>query len=245
MFASLEKMIDLPEGKIPNQTSVAPFDGKITSRKKLAAGGWRVQFTSLDGEKTKRFTVQPVKDIDPTLDELVPREPLAMGAVIKAGDRITNLGPVHPRDILEATNDVPRIQELMVDSIHGTLREGANDSLLRRHTEVIVRALTDRLEVVDPGKHPTLLPGEIIRSGMVKRLTAESNGTLKLKPRVIGSQKIPLHSTDWMVRIQANRVKDGLLDAAQMGFESYVNGYHPVPAYGFGLRFNQGPMPGY
>jgi hypothetical protein len=52
---------------------------------------------------------------------------------------------------------------------------------------------------------------------------------------------VPLTSDDFQVRLHATHFRQGLTDAAQYGLKSMIHGYHPVPGYGYGIKFGQGP----
>lgn len=244
MFLKLQKLVDVREKPSGEHVPVAEFKGKVSEVTKLPSGIFKVKVDPL-GKKgqSKTYKVVPFQDMPDEGDLLVDREPLSVGTVVNPGDKLAKTGEIHPLNFLEATGDLPSLQDLLVDEIHGTLVRGANGDLLRKHTEVVVRALTDRMQVTDSGEHPELLYGDIIRSGQYKKLNKEAGGKLKARPMLLSAEKVPRISDDFLVRLQATELKQGILDAAQYGFKSYTNSYHPVPAYGWGAKFNQSPNP--
>ena len=219
-FERLNQLLKVPK-ELPNAATLSRFSGKVEKIDKDPAGGWSVY---IKGER-----------------HYVPQQ---LDLKVKKGDSISkgsslSSGPVHPRDLLELTN-VNTTQNYLSDEIHGIFK---NEGIRRKNVEVVVKALTNLTKVEDPGSHPDLIRGDTTAASKVEAWNRQ-NPSKKVRhtPVLKGMVTLPLDmQEDWLARLQYQKLKQTLVDAAQEGWTSNIHGPHPVPGLAYSTEFGKPP----
>jgi DNA-directed RNA polymerase subunit beta' len=216
-------LLSLPK-KVKGSAVLAKTNGKIESFTKDPAGGVNIN-------------IGGVKHYVPASREMI--EEIKIGAEVKRGEPITK-GPVNPHEMLPLTG-VNRVQGQLATEMHkiyGPL------GIRRRNSEVLVQAITGMTKVVNPGDHPTLLPGDFVSTNVVhdwNRKKGKDAKPVEHTPVLRGVHQLPLDmQTDWIARMNHERLKETVVEAAQQGWSSQLHGTHPIPPMVHGAEFGKG-----
>lgn len=209
--------------KVKGSATLAQASGKITAMKKDPAGGFNVMIGG-----TRSYVPA----------NRVMKRGVKVGAAVKRGDPLTR-GPINPHDMLPLTG-MSKVQGHMAGELHSIYGQYG---IRRRHSELMVRALSNVTKVEDKGDHPDLLPGDFATTSQVYEWNKKSKGLkpVKHKPVLRGVKQVPLDvQTDWMARLNHEHLKDTIVDAAQQGWQSNLHGQHPIPPLIHGAEFGRG-----
>jgi hypothetical protein len=168
-------------------------------------------------------------------------KPPAVGMHVTAGDHLSdpNRTFANPHRIYEATGSMEKVQNHLSNEIYGLYKE---TDIKRRAVETVVKAMSNLTRVVDPGGHPDVLPGEYRPLTSVnkrnKELAAQGLTPIEHTPVLKGITALPLEmQEDWMAKLQHEKLRATLLDAAATAGVSHLHGTHPVPGVAFGAEF--------
>lgn len=209
--------------KVKGSATLAQAGGKVTAITKDPAGGFNV---SIGG--TRNYV--------PANRKMKSR--VKIGSVVKKGDPLTH-GPINPHDMLPLTG-MSKVQGHLAGELHSIYGQ---HGIRRRHSEMMVRALSGVTKVEDRGDHPDLLPGDFASTSQVYDWNKKAKGRRPVKHRPVlrGVNQIPIDvQTDWMARLNHEHLKDTLIDAAQQGWQSNLHGQHPIPPLIRGAEFGRG-----
>lgn len=222
-FEEVQRLFDAAKpGR--EDAALAPKAGKVTAVKELKQGGWSI---TLEGRTA------PIKTRQRPLAHIRP------GAVVDRGDALT-AGSPNIHDLLK-TKGLDAVQAHMVDRV-GTIygREG----VLRRHVELAVRSATGIVRITDPGDHSNYIRGDTVQKSVIDELNRAAHGKrpIRYESMLVPTKENPLRrQTDWMARLQGERLGQNLMTAAQTGQRSNVAGPHPIPALAVGVTVGAGP----
>jgi len=227
-FRRVQQLIGMQE-TIPKSAPLSTATGTVTRITKSPAGGHDV----FVGDR--RHYVPHDRGM-PTMPG--KRAALKPGAAVKRGDPLSR-GPINPHELLPLTN-LPTVQNYLSGQLHGIYK---NQGIRRREVETVVRAVTNLGQIEDPGTHPELIRGDLVPLTSIK---AESR-KLKLHkpPRITpilkGVNAMPKHiRSDWMARLNREKLHGTVIDAANRGWVSNIHGTHPMPGIVHGTEFGQG-----
>jgi hypothetical protein len=168
-------------------------------------------------------------------------KPPVVGMHIRAGTTLSdpNRTVVNPRNLYEATGSMEEVQNHLANEIYGLYKD---TNIKRRAVETVVKAMTNLTKIVDPGGHPDVLQGEFrpltVVNKMNKDLVAKGLAPIEHTPTLKGLKALPLEmQEDWMAKLQHERLRETLLDAAATAGVSHLHGNHPVPGIAFGAEF--------
>jgi DNA-directed RNA polymerase subunit beta' len=203
--------------------AVAPKDGLVTRVEKLPQGTYAVH---LAGRKVPLYSRQ------------APLPSVKAGYAAKRGEVLTNGEP--------NLHDVLATQGHEAAQAHMTRRIGdiyAREGVLRRHTELAVRNAMGMVLVTDPGGH-----GNVLRDDhMMRTVVDEMNRNSGKAPIKYDHVLVPLKSNalarqpDWMARLGSENLAKSMLQAAQHGETSHMDGLHPLPGLAQGAHYNLHP----
>jgi len=224
---------------IPNAATIAIKSGKVD---KVAhdATGTRIWIAGEEHHIGRDKFGHPLFGHAPgtaeTLHDGKPWAPPKVGQHVEAGHVLSDptRTVVNPHDLYEATNSVEKVQNHLTDEIFKLYRD---EGVKRKHVETVVRSMTSVTKVKDPGDS-SLLRGEMYPLAHVKKLNKELKGKIVHTPVIKGVDMLPydLH-TDWMAKLQHQRLRDTLMEAAATLGVSNVHGPHPAPALAYGAEF--------
>jgi DNA-directed RNA polymerase subunit beta' len=162
----------------------------------------------------------PVTVVDDQGDEhqiVLPtgsRPIVADGADIKAGDPITD-GPFDPKELMEIKG-IRETQTYLVEEVQKVYRD-QGVSIHDKHIELIVRQMTRRIRVQEPGETP-FLPGELAdakRFRDTNRAMVESGSKpAEGRPELMGITKASLATESWLSAASFQETTRVLTEAA-------------------------------
>lgn len=241
-FARFEQLMHLPE-TIPNEASLAMVGGKVEKIQPTATGvdvfiGGHKHHV---GRDLNGLGLHENLHNAEALVGYMPWAPPKVGQHIDAGEHLSdpNRTFINPRHLYEATGSMEKVQNHLANEVYGLYKQ---EGIKRRAVEMVVKAMSNLTEVVDPGDHPDLLRGEYRPMSSVYKmnhdLAAAGKKLIEHKPVMKGVEVMPreLHE-DWMAKLQHNHLRETLQDAAATGGVSHIHGTHPIPGIAFGAEF--------
>lgn len=215
-------ILNLPQ-KVKGSAILSTAMGRVNKIDKDPAGGFRI----FVGDK--QHYVPADRSI---LDKI------KIGAQVKKGDSLTN-GSVNPHELLPLTG-MSKVQGHLASELHSIYGQSG---IKRRHSELMVRALSNVTKVDNPGDHPDLLPGDFTSTSQIYEWNKENPNAKPVihKPVLRGVKTIPLDvQEDWMARLNHEHLKSTLVEAAQQGWQTSLHGMNPIPALMHGAEFGKG-----
>ena len=144
----------------------------------------------------------------------VPRLEVADGDEVKAGDAIVE-GPRDPKELLEIKG-VRETQQYLVEEVQKVYRD-QGVSIHDKHIELIVRQMTRRVKINDPGESD-FLPGEQVDQRMFaetnRTLVAEGRRPAEGRPELMGITKASLATDSWLSAASFQETTRVLTEAA-------------------------------
>ncbi len=146
------------------------------------------------------------------------------GEPIKRGDPITD-GPINPHDVLRIMG-VERTQRHLVDEVQMVYRSQGVE-ISDKHIEVIVRQMTRKQKVEDPGD-TTLLPGEmvdVLELDREQRMITDKEGRQAVTtPILLGITKASLNTESFISAASFQETTRVLTEAAIEGKKDWLHG---------------------
>ena len=143
-----------------------------------------------------------------------PRLEVADGDEVKAGDAIVE-GPRDPKELLEIKG-VRETQQYLVEEVQKVYRD-QGVSIHDKHIELIVRQMTRRVKINDPGESD-FLPGEQVDQRMFaetnRTLVAEGRRPAEGRPELMGITKASLATDSWLSAASFQETTRVLTEAA-------------------------------
>ncbi len=139
---------------------------------------------------------------------------VADGHEIQAGDAIVD-GPRDPKELLEIRG-VRETQQYLVDEVQAVYRD-QGVSIHDKHIELIVRQMTRRVAVQEPGESD-FLPGERVDTRVYaeanRRLVQEGKRPAEGRPELMGITKASLATDSWLSAASFQETTRVLTEAA-------------------------------
>ncbi|MFP5487169.1 MAG: DNA-directed RNA polymerase subunit beta', partial [Acidimicrobiia bacterium] len=136
------------------------------------------------------------------------------GQDIKAGDPITD-GPFDPKELMEIKG-IRETQVYLVEEVQRVYRD-QGVSIHDKHIELIVRQMTRRIGVQEPGS-TDFLPGERVDSKVFRdtnrRMVEEGNRPAEGRPEIMGITKASLATESWLSAASFQETTRVLTEAA-------------------------------
>ena len=136
------------------------------------------------------------------------------GQDVRAGDPLGD-GPRDPKELLEIRG-VRETQQYLVDEVQGVYRD-QGVSIHDKHIELIVRQMTRRVLVAEPGDS-NFLPGEQVDQRVYaetnRQLVQESKRPAEGRPMVMGITKASLATDSWLSAASFQETTRVLTEAA-------------------------------
>ena len=139
------------------------------------------------------------------------------GAEIRAGDKITD-GPSDPKELMEIKG-IRKTQEYLVEEVQKVYRD-QGVSIHDKHIELIVRQMTRRVGVQEPGG-TDFLPGERVDAKVFRdtnrRMVEEGKRPAEGRPEIMGITKSSLATESWLSAASFQETTRVLTEAALDG----------------------------
>jgi len=136
------------------------------------------------------------------------------GQEVRAGDAIVE-GPRDPKELLEIKG-VRETQQYLVEEVQKVYRD-QGVSIHDKHIELIVRQMTRRVKINDPGESD-FLPGEQVDQRLFaetnRMLVAESRRPAEGRPELMGITKASLATESWLSAASFQETTRVLTEAA-------------------------------
>jgi DNA-directed RNA polymerase subunit beta' len=136
------------------------------------------------------------------------------GMDVRAGDPITD-GPFDPKELMEIKG-IRETQVYLVEEVQKVYRD-QGVSIHDKHIELIVRQMTRRVGVQEPGD-TELLPGELIERATFERANREAleagNTPANGRPELLGITKASLATESWLSAASFQETTRVLTEAA-------------------------------
>ena len=136
------------------------------------------------------------------------------GAEIRAGDKITD-GPSDPKELMEIKG-IRKTQEYLVEEVQKVYRD-QGVSIHDKHIELIVRQMTRRVGVQEPGG-TDFLPGERVDAKVFRdtnrRMVEEGKRPAEGRPEIMGITKASLATESWLSAASFQETTRVLTEAA-------------------------------
>jgi len=167
-------------------------------------------------------------------------KPPKVGTKVSAGDVLSdpNRTVINPRTLYEATNNMEKVQNFLVDELSGIYGKDVR----RQHVEAAVKAMGNLTKIRDPGDAEGILKGEFQPASEIRalnrRLLKEGKQPVEHSPVLKGIDQMPLAvQEDWMAKLQHQELRGTLLESAAIGARANLHGIHPVPGAAYGAEF--------
>jgi len=221
-FDRVKQLFTMPEA-VHDSATLAEVDGRVDEIRPLPQGGSQVMIAG-QKHKVARGRVVSVK----------------VGDQVDRGQRISD-GQVKPQDVLRL-NGLRALQTQLRDDIHDVYAQGGTH-ISPKTIETPVRMMTESVRVVDPGAHPSLVPGDYSTHGIVDAWNRANPGdrAIVYTHQLPGSEYLPHRGDDWAKRLAHNRIQQVLTEAPGMGAKTKIQGQSPFAALALGHRIEQDP----
>ncbi len=151
---------------------------------------------------------------DPYVIERENKMLVTDGQEITAGDLITD-GPLDPKELLEVKG-VRAVQQYLVDQVQKVYRD-QGVSIHDKHIELIVRQMTRRVAIQEPGDSE-FLPGERVDARVFaevnRQLVADGGNPAEGRPELMGITKASLATDSWLSAASFQETTRVLTEAA-------------------------------
>ena len=198
----LPRVVELFEARTPRGAArLAKVSGVIRMGEDEGKG---IQVTVADDEGEEH----------PTLLPLGARPIVGDGQDVKAGDPITD-GPFDPKELMEIKG-IRETQLYLVEEVQRVYRD-QGVSIHDKHIELIVRQMTRRIGVQEPGG-TEFLPGERVDAKVFRdtnrRMVEESLRPAEGRPEIMGITKASLATESWLSAASFQETTRVLTEAA-------------------------------
>lgn len=222
----IKELLRIPR-EIPNPAVLSPVDGKVSRITQDPAGGWNVTLSDSRGRESDHYV--------PGTRKLQ----VAVGQDVKKGRPITD-GDVNLHELLDI-GGVDQVRKQIVNELDGIFRPLG---IRRRNIEVLAKGVTNTAVVEDPGDAHDLVRGQYVNLSAIRELNAtrlKGKKPVKVTPVLSGISSAPLDNTeDWLNKMNHERLRESMVDAALEGHVSDISGYNPYSAMAFNERFGEG-----
>ena len=118
-----------------------------------------------------------------------------------------------------------------------------SEGIKRRHSEVVVKALTSLAQVEDSGGNEEFLRGDVVPTSLLSDWNEKKDRigrAIEYKPILKGVGTLPFHLyPDWLTQMNYQGLRDVLQRAAAERGISNIHGEHPIPGVVYGKEFGQ------
>jgi len=263
-FKRVEQLLHLPD-KLTGSAALSPVDGKITKVTKGIAGGYDVMIGDVKVHVSQGLIPlgvgSTVKRGDPLSNGPIrPQDLTAMRGVEATQDYLT--------DQLQSTYKEQKvgISRKTFETVVRSLTNATQVMNNPRHSSFIpgdvvpyteVRAYNENRNAemdVDEAigmnlaqDYGLLKAGKTLTDKDILALKTMGHKRVKVsreeilhQPFVKGLTNIPLMRKDWMAALGYRNLSKVLTEGAAQGWETDVEGYHPIPALAHGITFGKG-----
>lgn len=240
-FARLEQITNLPE-KIPNASTLAMTSGRIDKIEKDPTGT-KVWINGIPHHVGKDEHGMPLHEPLPGANaspRYKPWNPPQVGTHVEAGALLSdpNRTIINPHHLYKATKNMDLVQNHLASEMYDLYKD---EGVRRRTIETVIKSMSNLTKVQDPGDHPHVMRGEFYPTSVIKRMNEEElkgKKPIVHSPVLMGVDMLPLSlHDDWMARLNHQRLRTTIADAAMTAMKSDIHGTHPIPGIAYGAEF--------
>ncbi len=206
----VQELLEVRNPKPKSQALISTIRGTVTDIKEV---GLRHEFTVKNELEEQKFLSYP---------SAVPE--VKKGDVIRAGQSLTK-GHVNPKELLECT-DLLTLRRYLIQEVKEVYSSNGID-ISDKHLEIIVRQMTNRLLIINPG-NTDMLPGQrvndIVFTEKNKKVLAHGGNPAVGRPIVMGITKAALDTESFLSSASFQETTRVLTDAAIKGKVDYLRG---------------------
>jgi DNA-directed RNA polymerase subunit beta' len=199
----LPRVVELFEARTPRGAARLARASGVVRISEDEGRGIPVSIETDDGEKPETVTL-------PSQSRLIVRD----GDDVRAGDPITD-GPFDPKELMEIKG-VRETQQYLVEEVQKVYRD-QGVSIHDKHIELIVRQMTRRIGVQEPGD-TDFLPGERVDQRvfreMNKAMVEAGSRPAEGRPEIMGITKASLATESWLSAASFQETTRVLTEAA-------------------------------
>lgn len=221
-FQRVKDLLNIPK-ILRGKATLAQEGGKIDDVKESPLGGWDIFIN-----KNKH------------------RVPQERSLVVKKGDELKKGDPLsdgtwHPEELVRLKG-VRAAQDYLSNEIQ---REYLDQGVYikRKIIESVVKPMTNTVRILDPGQHPTYIPGDHAPYNTVERWNRDKEDEFSrviAEPMLRGINTAPLMSEDWIQRLNFQRLENTLLEGPSQAWRSPISSpYSPLSAYAYGSEIGK------
>lgn len=181
-FKLIEQLLN-PRKHFVDKAAIAEVDGKVTSVKKLAQGGYNIVVTPLTGKPVEHYVYAGFSPI------------VKVNAKVEAGDQLSE-GIVDPSDIVRHKG-IGEGRRNYINTLYKAFDE-SGIGVNRRNFEVVTKANIDHVKITDPNGYAGHLPDTIVSYQEIeKQYTPRTNSKKVAVDKALGKYlEVPeLHLT--------------------------------------------------
>jgi DNA-directed RNA polymerase subunit beta' len=198
----LPRVVELFEARSPRGKAILARSGGVVRLSEDEGRGRTITVVADDGSEEHHVVPSP------------SRIEVSDGTEVHAGDPLVE-GPRDPKELLEISG-VRETQIYLVDQVQRVYRD-QGVSIHDKHIELIVRQMTRRVAVQEPGDS-TFLPGERVDARVYRdtnqSLVTESKVPAEGRPELMGITKASLATDSWLSAASFQETTRVLTEAA-------------------------------
>lgn len=164
-----------------------------------------------------------------------------VGMKVQAGDSLSDPSRtnINVRHLYRATNSIDAVQDRLSSELHKIYGE---EGVRRQHVELVVKSMSNLTKVRDPGDDPDAIKGSFMPTSVLqaknKELVKAGKKPVQHSPVLKGIDVMPLEvQEDWMAKMNHNKLRQTVSDAATYGQSSDLHGVNPIPGMAYGAEF--------
>ncbi|MBU2592792.1 MAG: DNA-directed RNA polymerase subunit beta' [Patescibacteria group bacterium] len=210
----LPRVQELMEVRTPKTLSpLADIDGKVQVDK--TDDGYRVTISKKDGKE---------KEVVSYLIPLTSELKVETGNLVAKGTQLAS-GSLNVETILRVKG-IEAAQQYLLNEIQGVY-ESQGIAIHDKHFEVIIREMSSKMRVINPGSSDYLV-GEYIEKPVFdsinKDLKKSSGRVIKAKRTILGLIQSALHTSSWLSAASFQQTTNVLTEASVLGKEDKLIG---------------------
>jgi len=231
-FVRVKQLIHMYD-KIPGSATLSTVGGKVGSIVKNPAGGHDVVIAGV------KHYVPHSRGVPSIMSKSGNLVPLHAGVGVGKGDPLS-AGPINPHELLPL-GGLDRVQNYLADSLYGLY---GSSGVRRRNVETVVRSITDVGQIQNPGDNHDLIRGDLVPMSKTREanraLSKAGKTPAQVRPLLRGINIMPKEvRSDWMARLNRERLHETVMDAAARNWSSNIHGTHPIPGIAYGAEFGK------
>lgn len=207
----VQELLEVRSPKGRNLAVISHINGEVTS---IESSGTRFEFTVTNNIEEAHYISYPGAVVN-----------VKVGDHIHAGDQLTK-GNIDTNDLLKCTN-LATVRNYIIKEIKQVYKSNAGIDIADKHLEVIVRQMTNKVVIKNPGD-TDMLPGQRVTE---EKFTSSNESYILHQdkpavgtPLLLGITKSALQTESFLSAASFQNTTSVLTEAAIKGREDYLKG---------------------